>query len=131
MHTGQASSPGRPLVSRRGGHESRDGDLRARDAMGGLHLPIVLGHTAGGVVWSLTGHVGASLAGQILLRLAPMLWFVVRHEAGHMSLFGNGGHRPRLLRLFPASTQRRAMAAKRLSGERFVFGHREQTGFRL
>ncbi|WP_300453842.1 hypothetical protein [Accumulibacter sp.] len=106
--------------------------------MGSLPLLIVLGNTATGVARPLTGHVGTWPASQVLLGLALTQWFVVRHEAGRRSLLtrrtfniaavnvawrpwlpldsviyqlDNYWHLPRPRHLFPASTQRRAMAA--------------------
>lgn len=61
--------------------------LRPRDDVGALIVVWVAAITAGGVALSLAPHPAAWLAGQALLALGLVQWFVLLHECGHRTLF--------------------------------------------
>lgn len=61
--------------------------LQASDALGALHVGLASAVTALGLWLSIDGGVPGWLAGQALVAIALVQWFVLLHEAGHMSLF--------------------------------------------
>jgi len=81
--------------------------------MGMLHLGLVLSQTAAGLVLSLHGSFWPWLAGQTLLALALLQWFIVLHEAGHLGLFRTralniaAGHLASVFALIPFASWRR------------------------
>jgi fatty acid desaturase len=71
-------------------HPPRAADLlhlRSSDAAGSAVTALVAGVTAAGLALSLQPHVFAWAAGQLLLAVAFVQWFVVLHECGHDTLF--------------------------------------------
>lgn len=81
--------------------------------MGTLHLALVLSQTAAALALSLRGSVWLWLAGQALLGLALVQWFIVLHEAGHLGLFRTralnlaAGHLASVFALIPFASWRR------------------------
>jgi fatty acid desaturase len=63
--------------------------LRPRNAAGAFATAGTLALTAAGVALSLAGPWYAWVAGQLVLALALLQWFVVLHEAGHRTLFAS------------------------------------------
>lgn len=61
--------------------------LRPRDSLGATYFGGCLAQTVAAVALSHQPHVFAWLAGQILLALTLVQWFVLLHEAGHGILF--------------------------------------------
>jgi len=101
------------LPSSAGGEHSAAMDLQAGDAMGAIHLAFVLAQTAAGLALSLTAHPALWAVGQMLLGLCLVQWFIVLHEAGHMSLFRTralniaAGHLASVFALIPFASWRR------------------------
>jgi fatty acid desaturase len=62
-------------------------DLRPRNALGAIYFGGCLATTAAGVGLALREQWPLWLAGQILLALALVQWFVLLHECGHGILF--------------------------------------------
>jgi fatty acid desaturase len=87
--------------------------LRPTDFRGALAAAAVCAATALGVGLSLRGGFAAWLAGQVVLALAFVQWFVVLHECGHETMFksrrlnGSVGALAGLLALIPFHTWRR------------------------
>jgi omega-6 fatty acid desaturase (delta-12 desaturase) len=87
--------------------------LRPTDLRGAIVTAIVGGATALGAGLSLQGGFAAWIAGQALLALAFVQWFVVLHECGHETMFrgrrlnGAVGTLAGLLVLIPFHTWRR------------------------
>jgi omega-6 fatty acid desaturase (delta-12 desaturase) len=63
--------------------------LRPTDLSGLCVVALALGGTAAGVLLSLAGDWRLWIAGQMLLGLMFVQWFVVLHECGHETLFKN------------------------------------------
>jgi fatty acid desaturase len=63
--------------------------LRPRDSAGAGVVAIALAMTAAGLALSLAPRWYAWLAGQLVLALAFLQWFVILHEAGHRTLFAS------------------------------------------
>jgi len=61
--------------------------LRARDSAGWTVMSIVTAVTVAGFWLSRSESLWVWAAGQIVLALALLQWFVILHEAGHNSLF--------------------------------------------
>ena len=61
--------------------------LRATDAAGLRVLGLALGGTTVGLFLSFAGGMGMWIAGQVLLALMLVQWFVILHECGHDTLF--------------------------------------------
>lgn len=61
--------------------------LRPTDAAGIRVVGLALGGTTLGLVLSFIGGWGAWIAGQVLLSLMLVQWFVILHECGHDTLF--------------------------------------------
>lgn len=61
--------------------------LRASDAAGLGVIAVALSGTALGLWLSVAGGVGLWLAGQVLLGVMFVQWFVILHECGHETLF--------------------------------------------
>lgn len=87
--------------------------LQPSDTLGGIHLAFVALQTAVAGALSLTDSSVAWLIGQALLALALLQWFVVLHEAGHMSLFRTralnvaAGHLASVFAFIPYASWRR------------------------
>ena len=90
--------------------------MRARDGAGCIATGVVVGMTALGLGLSLQPFTWAWLAGQAILALAFLQWFVILHEAGHRTLFRSGrlnslvGHLASLFAVIPSFTWRRIHA---------------------
>lgn len=88
-------------------------ELRPSDAMGVLHLGIAIVTTGAALALSATGGVVLWPAGQALLALALLQWFILLHEAGHMTLFRTrafnvlAGHLASVFALIPFASWRR------------------------
>jgi len=63
--------------------------LRATNAAGVGFSALAVSLTAIGVLWSLSSHTWVWLAGQLVLAVAFVHWFVLLHECGHGTLFRN------------------------------------------
>ena len=64
-------------------------DLEASDAAGAFVVTRCAALTAAGFTLSLSSNLLLWVAGELLLAIALLQWFVVLHEAGHLTLFSN------------------------------------------
>jgi acyl-lipid omega-6 desaturase (Delta-12 desaturase) len=63
--------------------------LRPSNAAGALAVAVVAATTALGIALAMQPHVLSWIAGQLILGLALVQWFVVLHECGHDTLFAS------------------------------------------
>jgi acyl-lipid omega-6 desaturase (Delta-12 desaturase) len=81
--------------------------------MGCLHVVIVGLQTLAGLGLSTAGHPLLWFCGQLMLGFALLQWFIVLHEAGHMSLFRTrilnvaAGHLASVFAVIPFASWRR------------------------
>ena len=86
------------------------------NALGMLVVTTVLTTSGLGMALSLSQHVAMWLVGQALLAIAFLQWFIVLHEAGHLTLFSTralniaAGHVAGFLALIPFAAWRRVHA---------------------
>jgi len=95
-------------------HATRAGDaLHPSDAMGALFLVLALAATSLGLWLSASDALLLWVGGQALLAVALLQWFILLHEAGHLSLFRRRGfnkavgHLAGCLALIPFASWRR------------------------
>jgi omega-6 fatty acid desaturase (delta-12 desaturase) len=92
---------------------SGEATLEASNRIGAAVLGSCAALTAGALALSATAHWAAWLAGQALLAVALVQWFILLHEAGHLTLFRNRGanlcvgHLAGCLALIPFESWRR------------------------
>jgi fatty acid desaturase len=90
--------------------------MRARDGAGCIATGVVIAMTALGIGLSLQPSAWAWLAGQVILALAFLQWFIILHEAGHRTLFRSSrlnslvGHLASVFSVIPYYTWRRIHA---------------------
>jgi acyl-lipid omega-6 desaturase (Delta-12 desaturase) len=87
--------------------------LRPSDAAGTFVVIRCAAVTAAGLTLSLSSNLWAWLAGELLLAIALLQWFIVLHEAGHLTLFRSraanlvAGHLAGFFALIPFASWRR------------------------
>lgn len=90
--------------------------LRPSNLWGAIHLGIAVAASGLGLVLSVQGEVLAWVAGQIIFAVALVQWFILLHEAGHMTLFRYralnvlAGHVASFFALIPFASWRRIHA---------------------
>jgi omega-6 fatty acid desaturase (delta-12 desaturase) len=62
-------------------------ELKASDAMGALYVAIATGSLAAGLALSAAARIELWLLGQALIAVSMLQWFILLHEAGHLTLF--------------------------------------------
>jgi len=75
------------LASRQREQADGDASLGASNIAGGAIAIGVVAATGAGVLLSMSGSWPAWVLGQILLAVAFLQWFILLHEAGHLTLF--------------------------------------------
>ena len=90
-----------------------DERLQPSDALGALFVAIAAAATLSGLGLSASGMLLGWIVGQLLLAVALLQWFILLHEAGHLTLFRTRllniavGHLAGLLALVPFAAWRR------------------------
>lgn len=97
-------------------HRASNAALAPSNARGLMYFLLALALTAGGILLAAQGNAWAWSAGQLLLALAFVLWFVLLHECGHRTLFASrsmnqgAGMLSAFMALIPATTWRHVHA---------------------
>ncbi len=108
---GTASSTG--VLVHRVRCELAQTDLRPSNLLGMLHLGMLVAVTVMGIALSASSSILGWMVGQGLVAVALMQWFILLHEAGHMTLFRGrvlnvcAGHLASVFAFIPFASWRR------------------------